>query len=236
MSLSAFIQALFESGETRVPLIADVEELGGTSPPKLVPEDEREQVITLLAEYELVVRAGWPMQAPDFDGVIALHAAAYLYQAARLILSRHVSGGAVLHILADDAITANTPSAHYSVDLACRFLPDLFRMAGGRLTEDPLTDRLSRFGGRWPISSIGVPDTTPSTDRLDVVLDHPSLYAVYIDRVLERADPQRLDEPRVAASAGLVIREHSGLVSQSIQHVIEQHVVSSTQNQDEELS
>ena len=235
MSLSAFIQALFESGEARVPLVADAEGLGGTSGPKLIPEDERDPAIALLTEYEPVVRAGWPMQAPAFDEEIALHAAAYLYQAARLILSRHVPGDVVSHLLADDGISANTPSAHYCVDLTGRFLPDLFRMAGGRLTEDPLTDRISRFGARWPISSIGVPGTIPATDRLDVVIDHPSLYAVYTDRVLERSDHERLGDPRVAASAGLVLSEHRGLASQSIQHAIGQYTVSSTQTQDEDL-
>lgn len=236
MSLSAFIQALFESGEARVPLVADAEDLGGTSGPKLIPEGERDPAIALLTEYEPIVRAGWPMQAPAFDGEIALHAAAYLYQAARLILSRHVSGDVVSHLLADDGISANTPTAHYCVDLTGRFLPDLFRMAGGRLTEDPLTERISGFGSRWPMSSIGVLGIDPVTDRLDVVIDYPSLYAVYIDRVLERLDYERLHDPRVATSAGLVISEHRDLVNQSIQHAVDRHAVSSTQNQDEGFS
>lgn len=236
MSLPAFIQSLFESGEARVPTIADAQAFGGEAGPVLIPPDERDDAIAMLVRYEAVVRAGWTMRAPAFDVEVGLRSAAFLYQAARLILSRHVPGEVVSHVLEHDGIDSNSPSAHYSVDLSGRYLPDLFRMAGGRLTGDPLADRLSRFGARWPLSSIGMPGTIPDTQRLATVLDHPSLHASYIDRALERSDTPRLEEPRVAEAAHRVTSVHPGLVSRSMQQAIEQQLVLSLPTTNEELS
>jgi hypothetical protein len=236
MSLPAFIQSLFESGEARVPTIADARAFGDETGPVLVPPDERDDAIAALVRYEAVVRAGWPMRVPAFDIEVGLQSAAFVYQAARLILSRHVPGEVVAHVLERDGIASDTPAAHYSVDLTGRYLPDLFRMAGGRLTDDPLADRLSRFGARWPLSSIGMPGTIPDAQRLDTVLGHPSLHASYIDRVLELSDTPRLAAPRVAEAAHRVISEHPGVVSRSVQQAIEQQLVLSSTPTNEELA
>ena len=233
MSLPGFIQSLFESGEARVPLIADAKELGDDSGPQLVPASECDDALAVLTRYEAVVRAGWRLGAPEFDGEAGLRSAAFVYQSARLMLSRHVPGEVVSMVLEREGIEANTPAAHYSVDLVGHYLPDLFRLAGGRLTGDPLADRLSRFGARWPLSSVGLQGAVPQADRLDAVLGHPALKSTYIDRVLQCADTQRLEDPRVLAAAHLVIGEHPGLVTNSVQHTIEQQLAtaSSTNNE-----
>lgn len=217
MSLTLFIQSLLESGEARVPLVEPGEDFGGDEAgPCLVPQEERGSAIELLVRYEPVVRADWPLDAPTLDVGIAVQAAGYLYQASRLILSRHVPEEIVTQVLTHDRIAANGPSAHYSVDLMGRYLPDLFRLAGGGQSEDPLVACLSGFAGRWPLSSVGVPGVSPEQDRLDAVLGDRSLRAAYLDRVLERKDSERLGEARVCAEARLLIGEHRSLVAASL--------------------
>ncbi|MGE3779789.1 MAG: hypothetical protein AB7F89_21560, partial [Pirellulaceae bacterium] len=99
----------------------------------------------------------------------------------------------------------DTPAAIYSVDLSFRFLPDVVRLCRAAGDGDPLTDRVLTWCREWPLSSVGVADV--GTVRPEVLLLHPSLRIVYVDRIIRYQDHTRLANP----STRLAVREAVGI-------------------------
>tara|TARA_R110002111_G_scaffold40875_1_gene76201 strand:- start:169 stop:867 length:699 start_codon:yes stop_codon:yes gene_type:complete len=217
MNLLSFINTLFDDGIARVPVIRDpAEPDDDTSTSTAVPEDDLDEVADALASYERMIRADWPLSPPPLDQGVAIRSATFLYQAARLVLSRQVSEDESNRLLSASPITEESASAHYSVDLTGRFLPDLLRLAGGVLSDDPVVAHLKQFGKRWPLSSVGIAELEIDSARLDAVLADPALKEAYVDRVLRLGDCSRLVDPRVAEAARTAIGPHTGLVGASI--------------------
>ena len=203
MHLTRFLHALSESGRVVVP--ASVEE----SDADLVAAD------AALAELDAVARATLAFDAPRFLPDVAHWAAITLYRGAQLVAHRDLEAAEVERRLGTpcpDRERHDAADVAYSADLALRFLPDLERLAvAAARGDDPLVERLRDLGREWPLSSVGlraVDDAAePDAAALDVVLGHPALRQLYVDRILTRDDTGRL------GSAGVreAVRESLGL-------------------------
>ena len=99
--------------------------------------------------------------------------------------------------------------AHYSADLSLRFLPDAWRLARDASESDPLVSFLLKTANRWPLSSVGISSTSISS--VDGFATDPSLLALYVDRIIERRDNSRLDDPRVRESIRRAVGAHDVL-------------------------
>ncbi|XAM01609.1 hypothetical protein OT109_09465 [Phycisphaeraceae bacterium D3-23] len=221
MSFPDFIRELIEAGAVRVPPIDGPEGLPA-SPDVLamVAPEERAEGVRVLAQYEQIVRVDWPLSPPGLEIDTALKTAVYFYIAARLVISRHVPAEVVEQLL-DGPVTQDVrPGSHYAVDLVGRFLPDLVRLAGGALSDDPLVARLMRFAYDWPLSSVGVPGVTTEPERLAGLLNTPALRSAYVDRVLRLGDAGRLEDPAVAKAARSAVGPHRELVSAKLRGVL----------------
>jgi hypothetical protein len=98
---------------------------------------------------------------------------------------------------------ATSPEAHYSVDLAFRFLPDLVNVVRSA-TDDPLLLALLDWARQWPLSSVGIKEI--SDVKIDPLLTSASLMQMYADRAIERGDVRSLGE----AGAANAIRRSLG--------------------------
>lgn len=213
MSFPDFLSALFETGTVSVPAL-DGPEGFGDAPEVLamIPPGEVDDARGLLAEYERVVRRDWPLSPPPAELGTAVHAAGYVYSAARLVISRHVPGQIVEHLLSGTIAPDAGPASHYAVDLTGRFLPDLVRLAGGDTSDDPLVAQLRAFAHDWPLSSVGVPHVEPSPERLAGIVETPALLFAYTDRVLRLGDAGRLKHPAVADRGRAAVGPHHNLL------------------------
>lgn len=183
MSLSPFLVDLFESG--RVRLAAEA------LPPELA-SDEAERT---LAEFELRYRDVLPGTPPSIDLPAARYGATMLYQACRFLA--HPTLGIEDLVRAFGVVPPGPvgPSAHYSVDLSLRFLPDVCRMAREKGAEDPLCAELTKLANQWPLSSVGIPGITNVV--VDAFVSDPCLCRLYVDRIIRCSDVSRLQDRRV---------------------------------------
>lgn len=190
MDLGEFLARLQESG--RVCVVAD--ERG----PALG------RVQRVLAELDAAVRCDAADGLPPLDLAAATWAVALLYQGCVALIHRDLDEGAIARRLAPPCPSpVDAPSTHAAVDLGLRWLPDLFDLARGLASEDPLLDRLRRIARAWPLSSVGIAgvgdvDATP-------LLTLPALRLQYVDRILRRDDAARLADPRVARAVAAAL-------------------------------
>lgn len=208
MSFGLFLQSLMTDGVARVPVIHE----STTDHVGAMDEVEDVEAAEALEFCERRVRLDWPGDPPALDVELAVRSAGFIYQASRLVLSRHISAKDGMKLLDHFRIDVKTPAAHYAVDVVGRYLPDLLRLAGGELSDDPIVQRLRTFGKRWPLSSVGVAEIEPEQDSLEVVLNHESLRVEYVDRVLRQNDVARLSDPAVCEWARLAVGPHHELL------------------------
>lgn len=181
MTIAIFLADLFETGLVRV----------AREPASVA---ERNAIESWLTGIEAQDRLNLPGEPPPFDPLAASWAASMLYRGAQLLTDRDVSEESLRAALADQG-PDSTPSAHYSVDLVFRFLPDLITLARRVAQEDPLVESLLGLIAPWPLSSVGLAGAVAG--RLEPILAQPCLRQLYVDRILARADVARLDDPRV---------------------------------------
>ncbi|HVW01583.1 MAG TPA: hypothetical protein VHB77_14620 [Planctomycetaceae bacterium] len=181
MSLANFLADLFETGMVRV----------GLAP---ATAEDRKAIESWLADIESEDRLNLAGDPPAFDRGAASWAAGRLYTAAQLLVNRDANEQDVRAALADPGPTP-TAAAHYSVDLAFRYLPDLLVLARRVSEEDPLVEALQHLIAPWPLASLGIRDV-PVGD-IEPIVAHPCLRQLYVDRIVARGDVARLDDPRV---------------------------------------
>ncbi len=183
VTLSQFLECLFEEGRVTV------------SAPEPVPADELLAAERTLAALEAVYRLDLPGEAPPLLPAVARWAAVSLFHACQFVAFRNAGEEMIAAALASTAPTAEPASLHYSVDLTFRFLPDLMRLARSDAENDPLLGYLRQWAADWPLSSVGLPDVTPSS--IEPIANHPCLLGIYRDRIIARKDRSRLGNPRI---------------------------------------
>jgi hypothetical protein len=187
MSFDSFLTSLFDDGRVRA------------AAPGPLDSAEVRAAESVLARAERDFRLEFPGEAPPFDPLAAFWGATMIYRAAQFCVYRNVDTAIMAEALTPACPAANMPSAHFSVDLTFRFLPDLAKHAKSASEHDPLLEHLRKFGARWPLSSVGMANVEPVS--IDVIANHAGLLSLYVDRVLERAEKPRLADARVRAAA-----------------------------------
>lgn len=193
-----FLKQLLEDGEVTVPrqVHGDVE-----------------SVRRLLIFVERIWRQEWSGPAPRFDADRAAQAAAVLCTFCRATVYRELDEHELaeeLHqigLQSDDA--EDSASAHYSVDLVLRFLPQVYERLSRTSKEDPILALALNIARDWPLSSVGISGSAP--DSLPTAFDDPGLCRVYVDRVLEAGDRDRLNLPRIAAAVAAAVGPYDSL-------------------------
>jgi hypothetical protein len=182
--MQEFLRALRQSGEVVVSAGAPPRELDD-SLASLLEEHERERCLAL--------RPG----APALDFVAAYWGVRKLYEACQLLLLRDAPSEVAFETLTGAYEEAIRPETHYSMDLGLSYLPSLFRLAERLAAADPLLDALKHLGREWPLSSVGMPGLQVSTEPEFLVL--PFLRALYLDRILDQDDAERVNGPAIEA-------------------------------------
>jgi MoxR-vWA-beta-propeller ternary system protein len=83
------------------------------------------------------------------------------------------------------------------VDLAFRFLPDLFRIARAASESDPLLKVLQRWTVEWPLSTVGIPIDRAADLTTQFVMGDETLRKLYADRIIARQDRSRVKDVAV---------------------------------------
>jgi hypothetical protein len=182
MSALLFVDALLENGRVRVPAS------------RAAPADLEAAVAALDHEVRPELAFDGP---PALDVPVAAWALTILYRGCQSLVYRDIDADAVRDALSQPCPAAKpSPSVCYSADLAFRYLLDLLSLARGVAADDPLVTGLTELARRWPLSSVGV----KGFESLDVspFVGHPALLQLYVDRIIERGDRDRLTDPRVS--------------------------------------
>jgi hypothetical protein len=206
-SLSAFLQTLAYTGRGVV---------GALRPWSAAELRESEAV---LVELESHVRLDMPGKPPPLDLAAALWGATMLYRACQLAVYRDLGADVIERELKALCPTPITASAHYSVDLALRYLPQAFQFAQRASEDDALVTALRRIGQAWPLSSVGM-QRLPTVNA-DALVAHPSLLALYVDRILSAKDTARLADQRVREAVAAALGMHPTLAADMAAKVAE---------------
>jgi hypothetical protein len=156
-------------------------------------------------------RAECPGVPPALDVDIADRAIRMLYRASQILVFRDTDVGDV------PIIQGVGPSAHWSVDLGFRHLPNLWKQARARAAGDPFIAWIAAVVRPWPLSAVGIP-ITPLPDP-SPILDHPALAREYLDRCLA-AGQDWLTHPQVRAAARTAIGAHPSLVPTTVASLV----------------
>lgn len=171
MSLASFLRELHEGGTAHV-----AEQPGAVS----------DEVEGALREMDHAAREEMAGAAPGLIIEAAGWAAVRVYDAARYLAFRQIEAEAVRRGMGESWGGPVDASVAYSVDLVMRVLPELIGLARGVADDDPLVEGLVRCAYDWPLSSVGVRGVEKV--ELDVVMGHPSLRRLYVDRVIAAKD------------------------------------------------
>jgi hypothetical protein len=197
MNFPSFLTTLFENGCVQVP------------PAVPIGPEEVYDAQQVLIEFEVEYRLALANVPPAFELQIGCEAALSLYRVCQCLVYRDLDLQQVLPEPPSDNGAGNSAAAHYSTDVTLRFLPDAWRLARDASENDPLVSFLLKTAGRWPLSSVGIPGT--SIGSIDGFADNPTLLALYVDRIIERRDQSRLDDPRVREAILRAIGAHDEL-------------------------
>jgi hypothetical protein len=197
VSVRAFLVELASSGRVHVgrQLIS--------SPPSAA------EVGPILMDLDLAARIEMAGEAPPLSMGPAIWAAVTIHQACQFLTFREMDAALVRERLAVPCPAAPSPWVCYSVDLVMRYLPHVVALARGISPGDPLVDGLLGLARAWPLSSPGVAGVGPV--QVGGFIAHPSLRALYVDRVLETKDTARLDDPQVREAVRAAIGDHPSL-------------------------
>ena len=144
-------------------------------------------------------------EVPAFHAPAARWATEFIYRAIQCNFLRHLKLDEVLDLLSDYDGDM-TPEVIYSADLVLRQLPGLFRFTRHLAPDDVMVPRLGAIAAAWPLSSVGVP--VPGVPDAAMVMEHPALRMLYIDRIIENRDIARCGDPFVRSAVQAAIGGH----------------------------
>jgi hypothetical protein len=163
-----------------------------------VPSDEEiESAVELCLKIEEQQRSELPLVPPVVDEAWLQWALVMMYSACQLQVFRNLDETEISLRLSSNwpkPPDSSSASHHYSVDIAMRFLPDLYLLVNNSMSNDPLAIKLREWSECWPLSSVGMADVNSDSS---VVLSHACLRSMYVDRIIERQDKSRLQDEAV---------------------------------------
>jgi len=180
MEFQLFIEGLIKEGKVSIK-----GELSGFE------ADDFEVVRNLLSAYYEEDILELPYTAPAWSEKAAIWAAKYFYQAVQFTVLRDEGQEIIQHHLKPFPSEIRAEDI-YSADLILRNLPSLFDLAKGLAPGDFLVKNLMELAKDWPFSSVGIKLEGDVNDKK--ILEHPSLRQVYIDRIIEKKDSNRINK------------------------------------------
>lgn len=193
--LSKYLKQLFESGEVTIhPGI------------KLEVDPEVDRILINADRVQRYTLAGDP---PSLCERTAKWAAILYAQACGFVVHRDASPEAVTAALLQAPPVARCAAVDYSADLIFQYLPDLLKLSRRVSPDDPLVGALSAMARAWPLSSPGC--GISDCESIDPFWEDRSLRMLYVDRVLQRNDFARADDPRVRVAIAEVLGAHAEL-------------------------
>ena len=198
MALTEFLSSIRERGAVIVP-----------APPAPDQRLDDPTAVAVLQQLDAAARLDIAGDAPPLHLPTAHWAAAILYRACQFLAHRDVDANAVKQGLTIPPPAKPSPDVCYSADLLLRHLPDVWSLAKGIASEDPLIDSLLLLARQWPLSSVGI----PLTGHLDVspFMHYPSLRRLYADRIIARNDVTRLTHPQVRDAVSEALGDYPNL-------------------------
>jgi hypothetical protein len=186
MSLASFLNSIRDGTPVTVP------------PQPGIDPAERAAVTGILHSLDAAARPDIAHDAPPLLPDVALWAAERLYRACQFLVYRDVNADDVRASFAVPCPQPPSPAVCYSADLVLRHHADVHTLARGVARDDPLVDGLLTLARTWPLSSVGIPEV----GKVDAsaFVGHPGLRRLYADRIIERNDRSRLDDPAVLAA------------------------------------
>ena len=184
MSVTEFVNSLLETGRVRVPA------------PGAGPAAPLEGLDDGVAALDRVARPQLAFDPPPLSPAVAGWALTVLYRACQALVYREMDARQVAEALARPCPQPPSPATSYAADLSFRYLPDVIALARGIAPQDPLVEGLTLLSKQWPLSSVGV---TGVGDVVDVTpfFSDASLRQLYVDRIIEKSDASRLNDPIV---------------------------------------
>ena len=186
----------------------------------------------LLKNKELATRKELAFNPPELDMLAAKWAAIQLYRAAQFLLFRDLSSATIKDALSKPCVSdVKLPATVYSVDLCFCYLPGVVRQATAISADDPLTHAVRKWAQEWPLSSVGIPRVEEiSAASLDPIFIQPSLRTLYADRIIERKDKSRLNDPRVQEAVREALGAHRSWHPEMSSVFVQEDAVKSSQS------
>jgi hypothetical protein len=163
------------------------------------PSDEEVMKAFLGMEYEEEL-LNYPFSAPFFNAEAAFWGAKTVYMACQVLLYREHDVrelGSLLPPFSGEI----TAEAMLSADLCLRFLPQILTEAKFIDPEDALIPILEVLLAQWHYSGVGVAIELEQMD-FEPVFSNSCLEQLYIDRVIEKKDVKRAEQPRLKEKIG----------------------------------
>jgi hypothetical protein len=193
MQAMEFILELCETGRVSV-----------AQPPDM-PEKMGDAVLAL----DQLVRPTLAFDPPGLIPEAGEWAFVVLYQACQALVYREMEADVVRGIFKARPPRAAGPGVCYAADLLLRCLPELIGLARGIAADDPLVEGLMGLARDWPLSSVGVREV----GKVDIgrFMRDRSLRRLYADRIIQRGDVGRMDDPAAREAVREALGAHAEL-------------------------
>jgi MoxR-vWA-beta-propeller ternary system domain bpX4 len=196
MSMAGFLRLLTERSHIEV---ASFEPELDLSDVDKVLQETADQLATELA-----------YNPPPFVSSAATWGARILYCSCQFLAYGQPDLPFLQSVLCEKYPQTPSPAVCWSVDISLRFLPDLIRLARGLSHDHPFVTSLLTVARQWPLSSVGVRDIGPVD--VQAFWGNPCLQQLYVDRLIERQDDQRLMDPTVRQAVRAAVGIYPELV------------------------
>lgn len=130
----------------------------------------------------------------------------FLYRLAQALVDRTMPPAQVTALVAAPPPIPVSPGEMLSMDVTLRHLPELYATARALGPEDPLVTGCESTASLFPLSSVGIP--LSNLADIQLLRTHPIIWQLYVDRVIERQDDRRLEDPACRRAVADALGEH----------------------------
>lgn len=175
-----FVEGIVTGKATVVPEFFDLES----------PQSEQTPVDDSLRQLfqSTSLQRSWdaPHSAPELDIQASIWAGRTLHWGCWMMLNRADADVQLPVGLKTSEPSGELASHHWSVDLLMVAWPSLLSRCKTDSPDDPLLNSLQNVASRWPLAAVGITELqSVPTKRMKVVLQHPCLLQILVDRVIQ---------------------------------------------------
>lgn len=148
----------------------------------------------IIRRADQTARLDAPATAPPLDLQAAQWALSALAWSVALLVDRANTSTSLPQQLVDSQPSGDTAQQHWSVDLAFRYLSEVFLRARAMASEDALVPELGALCSRWPLTIVGTQIPWNETSG-QIILEDECLRRVLLDRIAARRDKRLRELP-----------------------------------------